>query len=652
MKKISATPLLLLLFLSTSAFAATEKYTAAEAARGEITAEILVPLLPETPRGLGAPAGDRHYWFDTLGKYFRNPEPIYERARQTAADFTPDFSDECWLDRRNFARYGGEISRSAELLQRLTAAECLENKGNFLPEIARRIDQLCSLKTWVTFHHDRDGYAFSGKGRFCDLLASDLGRTLAEIDFLLGDGLPESTRKNIRSAVNAWLFEPYLGSMRAGKPLSGMWWIESGNNWNAVCNYNVAAAAAILIESREQRAELLAFALESVQRYLNAFSDDGYCSEGVSYWNYGFSHYLSLAELFYCQTGGTVNLFSGTAKLDAISRFGLRCDMSEKLYPAFADSPTTIYLKYPLTVLLERRTGLTAYARYSRHPAGTIPTWNAGELLLVKTALDMPKTASSDGEASSQESAGQHLFPDAGVVISRPAAPNGLFLAFKAGTNAEFHNHNDIGSFVAGIDNTPILTDPGYPEYTADSFTLRRYESDANNSFGHPVPVVNGYLQGSCGEFGPPDAPLYYGTILEHEFTGDSTRALIDLKPAYPTECGIKTLTREFLHVRQNQERVVMTDCFELETPGRFGGALTTYAGIRELGEGEYEFATGGNTVLHASIRAEGGKLRFNRQSLKSRFIQHDQPSVRLGFEFAEPIQSGRIIVEIQPKGN
>ena len=70
MKKISATPLILLLLLSTSAFAATEKYTAAEAARGEITAEILVPLLPETPRGLGAPAGDRHYWFDTLGKYY------------------------------------------------------------------------------------------------------------------------------------------------------------------------------------------------------------------------------------------------------------------------------------------------------------------------------------------------------------------------------------------------------------------------------------------------------------------------------------------------------------------------------------------------------------------------------------------------------
>ena len=461
MKKISATPLILLLLLSTSAFAATEKYTAAEAARGEITAEILVPLLPEKPRGPGAPASDRHYWFDTLGKYFRNPEPIYERARQMAADYTPDFSDECWLDRRNFARYGGEISRSAELLQRLTAAECLENKGNFLPEIARRIDQLCSLKIWVTFHHDRDGYAFSGKGRFCDLLASDLGRTLAEIDFLLGDGLPESTGKNIRNAVNEWLFKPYLDSIRAGKPRSGMWWIESGNNWNAVCNYNVAAAAAILIDSRELRAEVLAAAIRSVQRYLDAFSDDGYCSEGVSYWNYGFSHYLSLAELLYSQTGGAVNLFRGTPKLDAISRFGLRCDMSEKLYPAFADSPTTIFLKYPLTVLLEHRTGLTHYARYARHPAGTIPTWNAGELLLVKSALDAAAATKTPPESLQEERSGQHLFSDAGVVISRPAAPQGLFLAFKAGTNAEFHNHNDIGSFVVGCCNTPVLTDPG-----------------------------------------------------------------------------------------------------------------------------------------------------------------------------------------------
>ena len=43
--------------------------------------------------------------------------------------------------------------------------------------------------------------------------------------------------------------------------------------------------------------------------YLSGFGDDGYCSEGAGYWNYGFGHYLYLAQIIYDYTDGMIDLF-------------------------------------------------------------------------------------------------------------------------------------------------------------------------------------------------------------------------------------------------------------------------------------------------------------------------------------------------------
>ncbi|MBO6061346.1 MAG: heparinase, partial [Clostridia bacterium] len=44
--------------------------------------------------------------------------------------------------------------------------------------------------------------------------------------------------------------------------------------------------------------------------YFRGITDDGYCSEGVGYWNYGFGHYAMLAELAWRGSGGAVNLYT------------------------------------------------------------------------------------------------------------------------------------------------------------------------------------------------------------------------------------------------------------------------------------------------------------------------------------------------------
>ena len=81
------------------------------------------------------------------------------------------------------------------------------------------------------------------------------------------------------------------------------------------------------------------------------------------------------------------------------------------------------------------------------------------------------------------------------VCAARGAGRLPLALAAKGGHNGESHNHNDLGSYVVTVDGVIVMVDPGSEVYTQRTFSDRRDESDACNSFGHPVPVVAGSLQ-------------------------------------------------------------------------------------------------------------------------------------------------------------
>jgi hypothetical protein len=81
------------------------------------------------------------------------------------------------------------------------------------------------------------------------------------------------------------------------------------------------------------------------------------------------------------------------------------------------------------------------------------------------------------------------------VAREQAATIAGLTLAIKGGHNDENHNHNDVGSFIAALDATPVLIDLGQPTYTAISFSDRRYEQWVVRSEWHNLPVVDGQEQ-------------------------------------------------------------------------------------------------------------------------------------------------------------
>ena len=118
------------------------------------------------------------------------------------------------------------------------------------------------------------------------------------------------------------------------------WWMRTTNNWNAVCLAGVTGAALAMVESPAERAFFVVAAEQYSQSFLRGFTADGYCSEGVGYWNYGFGHYVLLAEAISQATRGGVDLLGGDDIL-APATYGPRIEIINGLYPAFADCGVT-----------------------------------------------------------------------------------------------------------------------------------------------------------------------------------------------------------------------------------------------------------------------------------------------------------------------
>jgi hypothetical protein len=45
--------------------------------------------------------------------------------------------------------------------------------------------------------------------------------------------------------------------------------------------------------------------------FISGFTNDGYCREGMGYWNYGFGHYVTMGIAVRAATGGRLDILTG-----------------------------------------------------------------------------------------------------------------------------------------------------------------------------------------------------------------------------------------------------------------------------------------------------------------------------------------------------
>ena len=399
----------------------------------------------------------------------------------------------------------------------------------------------CEATTWVVpAHEDPD--------RPVDLRAAGCGEQYAMIVTLLADQLADEVRRRVVSEVRRRVLDPFL------QPQWEHWWKTTTNNWNAVCHACTCIAAMLLEEDAARLASILIQSLENLEAFVAGFTSDGGCTEGPSYWRYGFGHFAHLGAALHDFTGGRVRIMRGE-KIERVCRYPLAVFVAPGQELEFADAHGG-FLPVATATEINRLVRVPELFGLCEIGDGGWP--------LVRTLQDL---LVYDGRQHAPwHGVRDDYLPDLGVVRIR----NGpVTLGAKAGHNAEHHNHNDVGSFVVHRGRTFFLCDPGAPIYSRDTFSPRRYESVFCNSFGHSVPVVDGGRQ-SAGE-------QYAGTMSVERLNEEGDKAVrIELHAAYDVP-ALRRLSRT-IELRDAGRAVTLADDFVFDqAPGELEEAFVTY---------------------------------------------------------------------------
>jgi hypothetical protein len=602
----------------------------------------ITTLLPEKPTGFGSPASDRDIW----QKMARNDsfKKIIPRAEELMQEPIPDLPDDLFLDfsrTGNRTRFQKVSSIRRSRIPTLALAECLENQGRFIPAFEKIVKALCTERTWILPAHDRDLTNFNRKAIDIDLASSALAWSLATADFLLADKLSPEIRRIIYNNIDKRIFEPYQ-DMVTGKRDKN-WWMTGTNNWNAVCLAGVTGAALAIIDQPEKRAFYIAAAEHYSKNFLEGFTDDGYCSEGLGYWNYGYGYYIMLSELIHQATNGKIDLLENK-KARKAATFGTNIEIINDVYPAFADCSIRTKPSSKLMYFISRRLGLGLRSFEQIDPVSSSGSlYQSMMYSFPNSAYQAPLTQDSASGPGIRS-----WFDKAGILISRlaPNSSSNLAVALKGGHNNEHHNHNDVGSFVVVLGDKPLLLDPGSEVYTARTFSSRRYESNVLNSFGHPVPVVAGKLQqtGSRAR----------ARIINQNFTDNTDTLVMDISSAYNVP-QLRKLKRKFVYSRIAKGSLTVIDEVTFSRPCNFSTALITFDSCTVRHPAEKQSSSGSLIIhdskkaLHVDIDITGSDFEIKSETINEDVRAPKKP-IRIGINLTEPIKHAIVSMTITPE--
>lgn len=577
-------------------------------------AKEIVPALADAPN-YGAREKGREFW-DRLGAA-GNKKRMVEAAESFAKEPLTPLTEELYKEYyKNGVRdnYQGPFFHLQSRLNAFNLAEQYENEGRFIDALNEIVLYWCSFPSWVLPAHDAVAIVYDGKQVYSDLGATLLGGDIAIAVNLHEDKLPPETVKLAKAEIERRLLKPYREAVR-DEARAGMFWVRVVSNWNAVCHAGTIAAALNIVDSKEDRAFFLAAADYFSEKYfLKSFTNDGYCSEGLGYWDYGFGNYITLGALARNATQGKLDMFRFTC-IRPILSFAPTLELDAGAFVAFADcsmaaKPSPLYVGY-----LSRLKGYGFYD-YERRGLGKNYLGNS-PLSVAAFGYDEDVTLAEPGDEKDFVLPIRTDFPDAGVTICRPdpSAKGAYFaVAFKGGHNNELHNHNDVGSYSLVLGNKAdansqaffVCRDPGGETYTARTFSSRRYEGQLLNSFGHPVPRVSGVLQSPGGQA--------KGQVVEKSFADGVDSVTLDIRSAYnvPT---LQTLTRQFEFGRAKGDdpgyfQVVDSAKFEDGKADTFETAIVTFEKVELEQQGDAVLVKIGNADAIVTAKDADGNAQ------------------------------------------
>jgi len=487
------------------------------------------------PQTFCPPAADRKFW-DAVKKSADAPKQ------------TPPPTDKKPLEPRKAMTQG-------------TRQECLYHTGEWTPVIEAAILQLLE-EPWS----DQELF----RTEFVDLFATDTAATIAFTLCSLKDEIRPEVRAAAIEKIQSKIIQPYLKDLAAYQKKHLQWkfdmcpWLETKNNWNAVCISNIIYTVLAISPDRNLQAKIIAGSEEALQDYFATFEKDGYLSSGIRYWNYGFSHLVILAERLLLASNGKIDLYKMSPIIDKIIEFPLKWEVYQKggkfYYPLFADNKNPTPGQTWVWDILKRRFTIDIPITPDTPPK---PIWE-NDNVVVDLLLNPPKAPTKKTEIAALDPTEARFFPSMGALISK-AAETGITIAVKGGTNHEEHNHNDIGAYTLFEFGTAISGDLGGIPYTRDTTGKGRYTFDVQSSYGHPLPVIDGQLQHNENKA--------KAKVLASRFTQEKDEITYDLTTAYNVE-GLTSLTRKVTFEKKPIAKLTVEDSFQSERPIQFETAL------------------------------------------------------------------------------
>ncbi len=627
--------------LAAGARQATKNPSAPATASGPAAAPAVKPLGEDPfaslalPYGVGPRVSDRAAWgalpldraqiIGSAAAELAKPAPVWGEAEYLA-----------YFSTGSREPHGKPFRDRLHRAGLFTLAAGLSGEDRFVRAAVAEMELILSEPTWVIPAHDGKKQE-NLRGQVVDI---DLGVvmrawTLATAGWVLDEKLAPEFRSRLKTELHRRSIAPYLRRLDGDNSLCK--WVFWQGNWNAVCHAGIIGAALYASPDRAEIERIVAGMQATIEKSFHGHAEDGYCSEGIMYHNYGFGHYANLAELLHRASRGAVDLFANP-RIRAIAAFPTRFEVFDQRFPSFADTPYGSRAQRGLQSLLAYRlndpTLLPPALRVSEKPY----TYGDGSLiydtLLVATTPPPPPLESAEWSP-------RHEFTSGGVLIVRPLAPGDATLgaAFKGGHNAELHNHNDVGTYAIAVGDSFPVTDVGSEIYSKDSFNENRYKRPINNSRGHNVPVVDGALQREGRDAA--------ARVLRREFSPPEDLWELDLTDCYPAG-KLVSLRREFRYVRDAADpRVEITDRFEFSSPATYENAFMTLGAWEKRPDGSLAFTHGRNTLV-LSISA-AAPFTVTEDALTGQNLPNKLRATRVGLDFPAPALRGEVRYVFRP---
>ena len=547
--------------------------------------------------------GNREFWdrIAATGKHVAN---LLKQARTVAAAPIPVPDDAKYME---YGVWSQPLQACKRNMSLLALAECVENKGTFLPKIVEYLEMFSTRRCWTGRYHDRNCLSFNGKIHIIELGNGQVAQDVAVVLDVLRERLPPDVRARALAALRLHCLDTYLGIARDPKVASANWcgWYRNFANWNAACNEYMVAAAIHALDDPAERAAAIELAERSIRYYLAGFTKDGLCKEGASYWSYGFGQYMRLALWVKRATDNHLSFIQPGSKSMFESCYG--SNYNDMGGPSFGDCNNGEYT-------VSRHLGGQIWPEYDRYDAASVGflgsglpdfTLRAGEFRDPKAFLARKRKSFAYPPRS--------WYPDEiAQLICRPnpgaAASNSIYCAIQGGYNTRPHGHHDVGSYCIAVGGVEVMGDPGNVAYDLDTFGPKRFENPMRNSYGHPVPKVDGHLQ-SKGLHSR-------AHVLDVSFVDERDSVTYDLKDAYRTATNLVALTRTLDYMRA-EGRVVVTDKVAFDGTGAFETALVTFGTITDIGNGEYVFdSANGKVSARCRISVKGAKWHLAQERM------------------------------------